>query len=118
MQPVEFPFETEQVYKDATQTQTLPENEFVKQAVLVRVMRDFGDGQKYFEPQVDELIKPHFSDTAAIRKELINYGYISRNPLTSTEYWVIKRCLTMYDVKNNTILRRNAKQYHILPEDG
>jgi len=36
---------------------------------------------------------------------------------TSGEYWVVKRELTLDDVRNNALLRRHAQSFNVLDED-
>ncbi|MFH1456150.1 MAG: DUF2087 domain-containing protein [archaeon] len=66
--------------------------------------------KKYKEIEVNEIIKKYFSDFATIRRELVNYGYFHKDSYKS-EYWVVKRDLTMEDIENNTILKKHAEDY-------
>jgi len=117
MEEVEFPFDTEQFFEKCVKNKHFPKNDFEKQAILLRIIEDFEDNQKYTEQEVNEKIKKYFDDTSLLRRELINFGYMQRNPYTS-EYWVVKRTLTKEDIKKNTLLRRHAKAFKILEEDS
>ena len=82
---------------------------------MLKVLEEFSD-KKYSEEEINEIIHKYFSDQALIRRELINFGYMKRDPSKGI-YWVVKRVLTEDDVRNNTLLRRHAKAFKVLPED-
>jgi len=115
MDKVEFPFDTEAFFQKCVKNKNFPRNDFEKQAILLRLLKDFED-RKYSEQEVNEAIKKYFEDYTLLRRELINFGYMQRNPLTA-EYWVVKRELTKEDIRKNTILRRHSKPYKVLEED-
>ncbi len=106
---IEFPFDAEAFFQKCVKNKNFPRNDFEKQAILLRLLKDFED-RKYTEQEVNEIIKKYFEDYTLLRRELINFGYMQRNSLTS-EYWVVKRELTKEDIKNNTILRRHAEAF-------
>lgn len=116
MTNVVFPFDKEALFKKAVKSQTLPRNDFEKQPILLKVLDSFEDKRIYQEEEVNEIIKKYFEDFSNMRRELINFGYMQRKPLTG-EYWVVKRSLSQEDIRNNTILRRHAKPYKVLDED-
>ena len=109
MDKVEFPFDTEAFFQKCVKHKNFPRNDFEKQAILLRLLKDFED-RKYTEQEVNEIIKKYFEDYTLLRRELINFGYVQRNPLTA-EYWVVKRELTKEDIRKNTILRRHAEAF-------
>ncbi|MBW2964973.1 DUF2087 domain-containing protein [Candidatus Woesearchaeota archaeon] len=115
MSIVKFPFDTEKLFQSCVRNKTIPKNDFQKQAVLIRIIAEFSD-RKYTEPEVNKIIAAYFEDFATIRRELINFGYMQRNPLTG-DYWVLKREITEDYVRHNTLLRRHSKPYKALPED-
>ena|SRR3989344_8861972 len=117
MEQITFPFDTDALFKKAVKSQNLPRNDFQKQAILLRILADFEDKRIYSEQEVNEIIKKYFEDFTTLRRELINFGYMQRKPLTG-EYWVVKRIFTKEDVRKNTILRRHAQPYKILEEDS
>ena len=82
---------------------------------MIKLIAEFED-RIYSEEEVNNVIKKYFEDYVLLRRELINFGYMQRNPFLS-EYKVIKRELTNDDVRNNTLLRRHAKPYKVLEED-
>jgi hypothetical protein len=116
MKKIEFPLDVEKFFQKCVKDGNFPKNDFEKQAVLLRIVSDFEDGKRYPEPEVNEIITRYFEDFALFRRELINYGYMQRDP-GSGEYWVVKRELTEDDVRNNTLLRRHAKPFKVLEED-
>nr|MBI4157084.1 DUF2087 domain-containing protein [Candidatus Woesearchaeota archaeon] len=67
----------------------------------------------YTEEEVNNKIRRHFNEDTLLRRELINFGYMQRDPLKG-EYWVVKRNLTKEDIEKNTLLKRHAKAYKIL----
>ncbi|MBW2970376.1 DUF2087 domain-containing protein [Candidatus Woesearchaeota archaeon] len=117
MEKVQFPFDTEEFFQKCVKHNNFPKNDFLKQAVLIHLVKEFEDNKKYKEQEVNEKIKKYFEDYTLLRRELINFGYMQRNSETA-EYWVVKRELTKDDIRNNTILRRHAKPYKILEEDN
>jgi len=109
MDKVEFPFDTEAFFQKCVKNKNFPRNDFEKQAILLRLLKDFED-RKYTEQEVKDIIKKYFEDYTLLRRELINFGYMQRNPLTA-EYQVVKRELAKEDIKKNTILRRHAQPF-------
>ena len=116
MKEIKFPFNIEKFFDKCVKHKNIPKNDFEKQAILIQLIKDFKDNKKYSEQEVNEKIKKHFDDSTLLRRELINFGYMQRNPLTS-EYWVVKRKLTKEDIENNTILGQHSKSFKILEED-
>ncbi|MFH1409820.1 MAG: DUF2087 domain-containing protein [Nanoarchaeota archaeon] len=110
MAEVIFPFDTEKLFEKCVKNNQFPRNDFQKQAVLLRLVALFEDGKKYSEVEVGEIMKEFFDDTALIRRELFNFGYMQRDPRTS-EYWVVKRTLSEDDLKKIASLQRHAKAY-------
>jgi len=116
MKTITFPFDIDEFFRKCVRHKNLPKNDFEKQAVLIKIVEDFEDNRRYSEPEVNERIKKHFEDFASIRRELINFGYMQRDPYKG-EYWVVKRDLTQDDIRNNTLLRQHAKAFKVLEED-
>ena len=115
MKEVKFPFDAERCFEKCVKHKNIPRNDFEKQAILIRLIKEFQDNKKYSEQEVNSIIKKYFDDYATVRRELINFGYIQRD-INKGEYWVVKRKLTAEDIKNNILLRRYAKSYGILEE--
>jgi hypothetical protein len=90
-----------------------PSNDFLKQIILKRIMQDFNNNQIYSEKEVDQIIKKYFDDYTLIRRELINFGYMQRDPI-KMEYKVVKKELSKEDYENNTLLKRHAKDIEII----
>jgi hypothetical protein len=101
MNKIELPFDVEKVFEKYIRHKTIPKNDLEKQAILIRLIREFEDQRIYSEQEVNEILKKHFDDYALLRREMINFGYMQRNPKRA-EYWVAKRELTKEDIKNNT----------------
>lgn len=115
MKNIEFPFDINRFFKKCVDNKNFPKNDFEKQAVLLCILKEFKD-RIYVEEEVNNIIKKYFTDYALIRREMINFGYPSRNPYIG-EYKVIKRTLTDEDIKNNTLLRRHAEAFKVLDDD-
>jgi hypothetical protein len=60
----------------------------VKQAkrllVLDWLAQDFEPGRRYSEATVNEILRVHHPDTAALRRYLVDYGFLDRS---AGEYW-------------------------------
>ena len=69
-----------------------PKSDLDKQAYLMQIMEKFVLGKIYLEHEVCEVIKKYFDDTNLIRRELINFGYMRRDPYKG-RYWVKKHKL-------------------------
>ncbi len=107
---VKFPFDISNFFEKCVKHKTVPKNDFEKQAILLKLLEEFEDNQKYPEPKVNDKLKKHFEDYVSLRRELINFGYMQRNSLTG-EYWVVKRTFTTDDINNNTLLKKHAKAF-------
>jgi hypothetical protein len=116
MKTIEFPFDIDEFFKKCVRHKNIPKNDFEKQAVLLKILEEFEDNKRYSEPEVNDKIKKYFEDFASVRRELINFSYMQRDPQKG-EYWVVKRTLTEDDIRNNTLLRRHAKPFKVLEED-
>ncbi len=90
----------------------IPRNDFEKQALLIELLKNFED-KKYLEPEVNEVIKRFFDDYSSLRRELINFGYMQRDPYKG-EYWVVKRELSKEDIRKNTLLKKHAEPFKVL----
>lgn len=58
-----------------------------KLVVLGEIAGDFEAGRRYGEKEVDEIILERFADYATIRRYLIEYGFLDREP-GGAAYWV------------------------------
>ena len=74
-----------------------PRSDLKKQEILQEIMKEFDENKIYTEEEVNNLIKKHFEDSALIRRELINFRYMSRNPYKG-EYKIIKKKLSKEDL--------------------
>jgi hypothetical protein len=58
-----------------------------KLVVLDRIAKAFESGRRYTEKQVNEIILAFYGDYATIRRYLVEYGFIDREP-DGSAYWV------------------------------
>lgn len=56
------------------------------EVILRYVLREFEPGVRYSEKQVNEIIARYHEDTATLRRELVNYGWLAREG-GGREYW-------------------------------
>lgn len=113
---IKFPFDIDELFNKCSKNDNFPKNDFEKQAILLKLLKEFKDNNKYSEIEVNNIIKKYFSDYATLRRELVNYGYMQKDNLKS-EYWVVKRTLTEEDIQKNIRLKNHAKSYNILNEE-
>ncbi|MDL4840223.1 DUF2087 domain-containing protein [Aquibacillus rhizosphaerae] len=66
---------------------TFPSKEKRKLIVLQSIVKRFDRNKKYGEKEINEILKPIYSDFATIRRYLIEYGFMNRSK-DCTEYWV------------------------------
>ena len=72
----------------------LPRNDLKKQEILEKISLKFVMDKKYLENEVNEIIKSFdVDDHVLVRRELINFGYLYRDPYKG-EYWIKKYKLT------------------------
>lgn len=108
----EFPFDANRMAQKRLTLRSLPKNDLEKQAVLLQVLDEFVDNKTYDESEVNETLSKLFDDVALIRRELINFSYMQRDPRKGT-YWVAKRTITVDEIRNNTRLYQHAQSYGI-----
>jgi hypothetical protein len=58
-----------------------------KLVVLDRIAKAFESGRRYTEKQVNEVLLPVYDDYATIRRYLVEYGFLDRDP-GGGAYWV------------------------------
>lgn len=66
---------------------TFPAQRKKLEVVLRYVLRDFKPGVRYGEKQVNEILGRYHADTATLRRELIEYGWLKREG-GGGEYWL------------------------------
>lgn len=86
----------------------LPKSDVEKQIILKRIMQDFC-GEEYIESDVNAVIKKYFEDFALIRRELVNFGYMSKESYTG-KYTVAKRELSEDDMEKIKKLTNRLKE--------
>ncbi len=67
--------------------ESFPSKEKRKIILLQYIVTKFEVGRKYSEKEVNEILKPIYSDYVSIRRYLIDYGFLDRND-DCTTYWV------------------------------
>ena len=65
---------------------SIPARNSKKIEVMKRIAQEFSAGVVYPEKAVNEIIARFHSDTAAIRRHMIEFGIMERN--TKSEYWL------------------------------
>ena len=109
---VKFPFDENKVWNASLQRDDLPRNDLKKQVILQKITEGLSFDRVYLETEIKQHIKQFFSESTTIRRELVNFGYMNRNPREGT-YILVKRNLTIKDIRNNTLLAQHAKSYGI-----
>jgi len=89
MKTIKFPFDVDKFFKKCIKHQNIPKNDFEKQVILINLIKEFKDGIIYAEEEVNNKIRRHFNEDTLLRRELINFGYMQRDPLKG-EYWLLK----------------------------
>ncbi|MFJ7981503.1 DUF2087 domain-containing protein [Lysinibacillus xylanilyticus] len=67
--------------------ESFPSKEKRKIILLQQITTKFEVGRKYNEKEVNEILKPIYSDYVSIRRYLIEYGFLDRSD-DCTTYWV------------------------------
>ncbi|MBW3015875.1 DUF2087 domain-containing protein [Candidatus Woesearchaeota archaeon] len=83
-----------------------PRSDVEKQDILKDIMKKFEEGKIYSEVEVNEVLKEFYDDFVLIRRELINFGYMERDPRKG-EYRVLKKELS--DEEIDKIKKRENK---------
>jgi DNA-binding HxlR family transcriptional regulator len=65
---------------------TIPVQRKKLAAVLRHVVRAFEPDKRYSEKQVNQILARYHEDTASLRRELVGYGLMQREP-DGTSYW-------------------------------
>ena len=110
MTEIIFPFDTQKLFVKCVKNQIFPRNDFKKRVVLIKIAKKFKFNKIYSEQQVNTTIKQYFKDFALIRRELVNFGYMSRDPIKG-EFRLLKQTLTKEEIERNTLLKRHAKAF-------
>ena len=74
-------------YFEGTKLKELPAREKRKLVVLERLAQGFEAGRRYSEKEVNEIIQRSHGDCAAIRRYLVHYGFMDREP-GGGPYWL------------------------------
>lgn len=110
---ISFNVGEEKFFSKCMKSQNLPKNDALKQVILKRLMQDFDEGRVYSEIEVNDTIKKYFQDYTLLRRELLDFGYMRREPLTG-EWAVVKKELEKEDYLSNRRLKRHAKDLGIV----
>ena len=77
----------------------LPKDDLKKQEVLEPIAAKFEKDKIYNEQEANEIIKSFdVEDYVLFRRELINFGYLQRDPYKGI-YWLIKKKLSEDELK-------------------
>lgn len=113
MEKVTFNIDEKKFFEKYVHSQNMPRNDALKQVILKRIMNDFQENKIYFEQEVNEIIKKYFEDYTIIRRELINFSYMQRDPVKG-EYWVVKKELSKEDYLKISRLKQHAIQIGVI----
>lgn len=80
-------------FEDCVEKQKFPKDDREKQIILKNIIKKFHKNKEYSEQEVDKIIRNFYNEFTLIRRELINFGYMERNPYEN-KYWVIKKELS------------------------
>jgi hypothetical protein len=64
-----------------------PPKEKKKVVILAIIAKQFEEGKRYTEKEVNQIIQPIFDDYVTIRRYLISYGLMDRTP-SGSAYWL------------------------------
>jgi len=113
MEKVIFNMDEGKFFDKCVRDQNVPRNDALKQVILKKIMINFQENRIYSEQEVNLTVKKYFEDYTLIRRELINFGYMQRDPAKS-EYWVIKKELLKEDYIRITRLKQHAIQIGVI----
>ena len=113
MEKVIFNIDEKKFFEKCIHDKNMPRNDALKQVILKRIMINFRENMIYSEQEVNLTIKKYFEDYTLIRRELINFGYMQRDPAKS-EYWVIKKELSKEDYLKISRLKQHAIQIGVI----
>ena len=65
---------------------TFPPKEKMKVVILRTIAKEFEEGIRYSEVQVNEILKDIYPDYVTLRRYLIEYGYLERTR-DGSAYW-------------------------------
>jgi hypothetical protein len=65
---------------------TIPAQRKKLEAVLRYLVQNFDPGRRYTEKEVNEILKRFHADTASLRREMIGFGLLAREP-SGEAYW-------------------------------
>jgi hypothetical protein len=63
---------------DGPRLRQIPASRKKRVAVLRHLLQRFVPGQDYPEPEVNDLLRPAHDDVATLRRELVDYGFMTR----------------------------------------
>ncbi len=72
----------------------LPKDDLKKQDILKKIAEKFEKDKIYNETEINKIIKSNCDDDhVLVRRELLNFGYIQRDPYKGT-YWLLTKELS------------------------
>lgn len=66
------------VFFDGERLRSIPSSHAKRQVILDVIAQDFEPGTRYTEKQVNLIIGKRYADTAAIRRHLVDDGFLER----------------------------------------
>ena len=76
---------TVRIFFEGPQLRSIPTKRKARVVVLLELLARFTPGRRYAEREVNEVLREAHDDFASLRRELIDYHYLSR---ADGEYWV------------------------------
>lgn len=76
---------TVRIFFDGPRLRSIPSKRKARASVLLELLRRFTPGRRYTEPEVNAILREAHDDVAFLRRELVDYRYLSRE---AGEYWV------------------------------
>ena len=73
------------IFFEGPQLRSIPTKRKARVVVLLELLARFTPGRRYAEREVNEVLREAHDDFASLRRELIDYHYLSR---ADGEYWV------------------------------
>ena len=110
---IEFDRDTDEFFRRCVDEQTVPGNDALKQIVLERIAAAFELGETYEKAAVNETIQEYFEEYVFLRRELVNFGYLTHDNRAGT-YTAEKHELSEADFRSISRLERHARDIGVL----
>lgn len=84
-QSIAFYDKTVRTFFDGDRLRSVPVKRKARVVVLIELLRRFEPGRMYGEPEVNQILRTAHDDVAFLRRELVDYRYLSR---ADGRYWI------------------------------